>query len=363
MTRTVLARVVAIVGLALLPLVAEAATAPIVIAHRGASGERPEHTLMAYELAIDQGADFIEPDLVMSKDGVLIARHENEISETTDVAARPEFADRKRTKPIDGRDVTGWFSEDFTLAELKTLKARERVPQLRPQNTQYDGRETIPTLAEVIALAQRKSRETGRTIGIYPETKHPSYFQSIGLAMEAPLVKLLHEAGYRGKQAPVFIQSFETANLRALASMTDLPLVQLIAPAGAPWDLQSQGDSRTYADLVSERGLGDIKTYADGIGVEKTLLIPRDSEGRSLPQTDLVRRAQAAGLKVHVWTFRNENMFLPAELRRGDAADPRFRAMIGDAAAEYRAFYALGIDGLFSDFPAAALAARPAAGN
>jgi glycerophosphoryl diester phosphodiesterase len=352
------ARAVALVCLALLPPFAHAAAPPIVIAHRGASGERPEHTLMAYELAIEQGADFIEPDLVMSKDGVLIARHENEISETTDVAARPEFADRKRTKSIDGREVTGWFSEDFTLAELKSLRARERLPALRPQNTAYDGQEPIPTLDEVIALVQRKSREKGRTIGLYPETKHPSYFQAIGLAMEAPLVKTLHEAGYRGREAPVFIQSFETANLRALATMTDLPLVQLIAPSGAPWDLASNGDPRTYADLISDRGLSDIETYAVGIGVEKTLLIPRDAQGRSQTPTDLVQRAKAAGLKVHVWTFRNENVFLPAELRRGEASDPRFRAMVGDAAAEYKAFYALEIDGLFSDFPAAALAVR-----
>lgn len=353
-------RIFTLVLLILLPIGAMAAAPPIVIAHRGASGERPEHTLMAYELAIDQGADFIEPDLVMSKDGVLIARHENEISETTDVASRPAFADRKRTKMIDGREVTGWFSEDFTLAELKTLKARERLPQLRPQNVAYDGRETIPTLAEIIALAQRKSRETGRMIGLYPETKHPRYFQSIGLGMEAPLVKLLHESGYRGKQAAVFIQSFETGNLRALAAMTDLPLVQLIAPAGAPWDLQNAGDPRTYADLISEKGLRDIRTYADGIGVEKTLIVPRDKDGRSLPPTDLVTRAKATGLKIHVWTFRDENIFLPAELRRGDPADPRFRALIGDAVAEYRAFYALGIDGVFSDFPATALTARGA---
>lgn len=353
-------RLLSLIGVLLVPTLVQAASGPIVIAHRGASGERPEHTLMAYERAIDQGADFIEPDLVMTKDGVLVARHENEIAETTDVAARPEFASRKRTVSIDGREVTGWFTEDFTLAELKTLRARERLPQLRPQNTAYDGRETVPTLAEVIALAQRKSRETGRTIGIYPETKHPSYFQSIGLAMEEPLVKQLHEAGYRGRQAPIFIQSFETANLKALAKLTDLPLVQLISPVGAPWDLQAAGDSRTYADLLTDAGLKDIATYAAGIGVEKTLLIPRDGQGASLAPTDLAKRAQAAGLKVHVWTFRSENFFLPAELRRGEPNDPRFRALPGDAAAEYRAFFALGIDGLFSDFPGAAVEAKAA---
>jgi glycerophosphoryl diester phosphodiesterase len=348
-------------GLLLLLSIGNAtANTPIVIAHRGSSGERPEHTLMAYERAIDQGADFIEPDLVMSKDGILIARHENEISETTDVAAHAEFADRRRTKSIDGRAVTGWFSEDFTLAELKTLRARERLPQLRPQNTAFDGRETIPTLTEIITLVQRKSRETGRIIGLYPETKHPSYFQSIGLAMEAPLVKALHAAGYRGREAPVFIQSFETENLRALAAMTELRLIQLIAPRGAPWDLASRNDPRSYADLISTAGLNQIASYAYGIGVEKSLLIPRDPQERSLPPTDLVARAKAAGLAVHVWTFRNENLFLPAELRRGAANDPQLPAMQGDAAAEYRAFFALGIDGLFSDFPAEALAARDA---
>ncbi|ACI97738.1 glycerophosphodiester phosphodiesterase [Rhodospirillum centenum] len=341
---------------------AETAARPVlVIAHRGASGERPEHTLMAYERAIDQGADFIEPDLVATRDGVLVARHENEISGTTDVADRPEFAGRRTTKRIDGAEVSGWFTEDFTLAELKTLRARERLPQLRPGNTAFDGQETVPTLAEVIALVRRKEAETGRRIGLYPETKHPGHFRALGLALEPRLVEALHAAGYRGRTAPVFIQSFEVGNLKELRGMTDLPLVQLVAADGAPADLAAAGDSRSYADLLTETGLTEIARYADGIGAEKVLVIPRDAEARSLPATDLVRRAHAAGLAVHVWTLRSENYFLPAELRRGDSSDPRFPALKGDAGAEAAAFAAAGVDGVFADFPADALAAlRPA---
>lgn len=335
-----------------------AVTTPIVIAHRGASGERAEHTLEAYRLAIAQGADFIEPDLVMTRDGVLIARHENELSDTTDVADRPEFAARRRTQTIDGRAVTGWFSEDFTLAEIKTLRARERLPQLRPKNTAFDGQESVPTLEEILALVRAEEARTGRVIGVYPETKHPSHFAALGLAMERPLVATLARHGFDGPEDAAFIQSFETANLRALNGLTGVRLVQLIADQGAPWDFVAAGDPRRYADLVSDAGLAEIAGYADGIGVHKSLLIPRDADGRSLAPTDLAIRAQARGLAVHVWTFRSENVFLPAELRAGDPADPRFPAMTGDAEAELRAFYALEIDGVFADFPAAAIAAR-----
>ncbi|HEY9862027.1 MAG TPA: glycerophosphodiester phosphodiesterase family protein, partial [Candidatus Obscuribacterales bacterium] len=224
---------------------------PIVIGHRGASGLRPEHTLAAYELAIAQGADYIEPDLVATKDGVLVARHENEISGTTDVAERPEFSDRKTTKTIDGVAYTGWFTEDFTLAELKTLRAKERIPGLRPGNTAFNGQFEIPTLQEVIDLAQRKSAELGRTIGIYPETKHPSYFDSIGLSLEEPLVETLNQNGYIGLNAPVFIQSFEVGNLQQLNQLTDVPLVQLFGGAtDQPYDFVLQGDTRTYGDLT-----------------------------------------------------------------------------------------------------------------
>jgi glycerophosphoryl diester phosphodiesterase len=324
------------------------APGPIVIAHRGASGERPEHTLAAYDLAIDQGADFIEPDLVSTRDGVLVARHENEISETTDVASHPEFADRKRTKTIDGQSLTGWFTEDFTLAELKTLRARERLPQLRPANTTHDGQWEVPTLAEIIALVQRREKETGRRIGLYPETKHPSYFRALGLPLEESLVRTLADAGYDGPDDPVFIQSFEVANLQRLHAMTRLPLVQLMASAFGPPD---QPDV-TYATMSTPEGLAAIAGYAQGVGLEKAMVIPRTSEGRLAEPTALVRNAHAAGLQVHVWTFRRENYFLPAELKSGDSP-----VAPGNVTAEIRAFAATGIDGLFSDNVAEAVAA------
>jgi glycerophosphoryl diester phosphodiesterase len=221
---------------------------PLVIGHRGASGYRPEHTIAAYELAIQMGADYIEPDIVSTKDGILIARHENDISETTDVANRPEFSNRKTTKKIDGKDVNAWFTEDFTLAEIKTLRAKERLPF---RNHSFDGRFEIPTLQEVIDLAKRKSVQTGRTIGIYPETKYPTYFQSINLPLEKPLVSILETNGYTSKNDPVFIQSFEVENLKQLDKMTDLPLIQLLDEANKqPYDFVVKGDSRTYGDLT-----------------------------------------------------------------------------------------------------------------
>jgi glycerophosphoryl diester phosphodiesterase len=337
-----------------------ARTRPIVIAHRGASGYRPEHTLAAYWLAIQQGADFIEPDLVSTKDGVLVARHENEISETTDVTEHREFAARYTTKQIDGRAVTGFFSEDFTLAELKTLRAKERVPGLRPDNTRFDGFWTVPTLREVIALAQLGSRVQGRAIGIYPETKHPSYFASIGLALEAPLVHQLHRSGYRGPRAAVFIQSFEVSNLQRLRQLTQLPLIQLLDASGQPYDLRVAGDPRGVADLVSRAGLSEIARYADGIGVHKGLILPADAAGRSGSATPLIRAAHDAGLLVHAWTFRRENCFLPLEFRRapaGLAPDPQH---CGDLAGELRRFFELGLDGAFSDNPDLAVKTRSA---
>ena len=318
-----------------------AADRPIVIAHRGASGLLPEHTIAAYTRAIDDGADFIEPDLVPTRDGVLVARHENEISGTTDVAARAEFADRKVAKVIDGTAVTGWFTENFTLAELKTLRARERLPQLR--GTANDGRFEIPTLDEIIALAK------ARGVGIYPETKHPSYFASIGLPIEATLVAALGAAGWRDADAPVFIQSFEVDNLKRLKAMTGVRLIQLVAAEGGPAD----GTHARYADMLTPEGLKAIAAYADGIGPEKGLIIPRSADGTLAAPTRLVADAHAAGLKVHPWTFRAENHFLPADHRQGE--DPRAH---GDLAQEIRAFLAAGIDGLFSDFTAEAVAAR-----
>jgi glycerophosphoryl diester phosphodiesterase len=273
----------------------------IVIAHRGASGYRPEHTLAAYELGARMGADYIEPDLVSTKDGVLVARHENEISGTTDVADHPEFADRRTTKTIDGVTLSGWFTEDFTLAELKTLRARERIPELRPRNTLYDGRYEIPTLDEVIALAR------SLRVGIYPETKHPSYFRDIGLPLEAPLVPSLE-----GFDGPVFVQSFEADSLKRVRAQIDVALVQL---------------------LTGPAELEPIAAYADAVGPRK------DSVDRVF-----VADAHDKGLLVHPYTFRNENAFLPPELRSSD--DP---AAYGDAFAEYERFRALGIDGVFSD--------------
>ncbi|MEV0717223.1 glycerophosphodiester phosphodiesterase [Asanoa sp. NPDC050611] len=328
---------------------------PLVIGHRGASGYRPEHTLESYRLAIRQGADFIEPDLVSTKDGHLVARHENEISGTTDVASHLEFAGRRTTKTIDDNAITGWFTEDFTLAELKTLRAKERLPQVRVTNTAFDGQLPIPTLQEVIDLARAESRRTGREIGIYPETKHPTYFQSIGLALEEPLVRTLRANGLTRKSSPVIIQSFETANLRKLARMTDVRLAQLLDAAGKPYDFVVAGDARTYQDLVSPANLKWISSYADGIGANKNLLVPRDATGKLLAPTNVIRDAHRNGLVVHAWTFRVENQFLAVDHRIG--TDPNAR---GDVTAEYELFFSLGLDGVFSDQPDTAVAARAA---
>jgi glycerophosphoryl diester phosphodiesterase len=331
---------------------------PIVIAHRGASGYRPEHTLESYRLAIEMGADFIEPDLVSTRDGVLVARHENEIGGTTDVADHPEFADRRATKTIDGEPVTGWFTEDFTLAELRTLRARERLPDVRPESAEYDGRFLVPTFDEVIVLARDESAARGRTIGIYPETKHPSYFDSIGLPLEPPLLAALERVGWTDSAAPVFIQSFETENLRVLRGRTGVRLVQLMEAKGQPYDLARRGDPRTYADLATPAGLAEIATYADAIGPHKALVIPRGADGRLAPPTPLGADAHAAGLAVHPWTFRRENQFLPADFHTGTPADADFSRLPGDLRAEIAAFLAAGVDGLFSDNPDIAVEAR-----
>jgi glycerophosphoryl diester phosphodiesterase len=328
---------------------------PVVIAHRGASGYRPEHTLEAYRLAIEQGADFIEPDLVSTRDGVLVARHENEISGTTDVASHPEFAARRTTRVIDGIPYTGWFTEDFTLAELKTLRARERLPELR--GTRLDGRFEVPTLAEILELlkATNARRPAGRRIGIYPETKHPSYFDGLGLSLEEPLVKALHAAGLAAADAPVFIQSFEVANLKDLSRMTRVRLIQLLDAFRGPADFAARGDARTYADLLTPAGLAEIATYAQGIGAHKSLILPRDAQNRLRGATTLVRDAHAAGLAVHAWTLRAENEFLPAELRVGAEAGAR-----GDMAGEALRLLQAGVDGYFTDQPDLGVAARDA---
>jgi len=322
----------------------------IVIAHRGASGYVPEHTLAAYFIAMQQGADYVEPDLVMTRDGVLVARHENEISQTTDVAQHPEFARRRTRKTIDGTPVEGWFTEDFTLAELKRLRAVERLPQLRPCNARFDGMFDIPTLDEILTLVDAARP---RRVGVYPETKHPSYFSAQGLAMEQPLVAMLERYGYRGRDAPVFIQSFETANLRELAQMTEVPLVQLIEDGGQPFDLTQSNDPRSYADLISRAGLDDVAAYADAVGVNKNLVLPRNGSGGLAQPTSLIEDAHAAGLRVHVWTLRAENHFLPQALRRASE-----EADLGDLPGEIEAFLAAGVDGFFTDHPDIGVRAR-----
>jgi glycerophosphoryl diester phosphodiesterase len=325
---------------------------PLVIAHRGASAYRPEHTLSAYRLAIGMGADYIEPDLVSTKDGVLVARHENEISGTTDVASRTEFANRRTTKTIDGRPVTGWFTEDFTLAELKTLRARERLPELRPANTAFDGLFEIPTLQEVIDLAKREG------VGIYPETKHPTYFDSIGLSLEEPLIATLRANRWDKRSSPVFIQSFEVSNLQELNRRIAVPLVQLTSASGQPYDFTAKGDPRTYADITTASGLRGVARYADGLGPDKAQIVPRDAQNRLTQPTTLVRDAHRAGLVVHPYTFRPENNFLPEDFREGDPASPEYLRARGDQPAELALFYRLGVDGVFADNADTAVAVR-----
>jgi glycerophosphoryl diester phosphodiesterase len=317
-----------------------------VIGHRGASGYRPEHTLAAYELAILQCADYIEPDLVSTQDGVLVARHENEIGGTTDVADHPEFASRQTTKVIDGASVTGWFTEDFTLAELRTLRAKERIPATRPQNTAFDGRYQVPTLEEVVDLARNSRTCDGKPVGIYPETKHPTYFDSIGLSLEEPLVEILEANGLDGRRDAVIIQSFEVGNLQELDGMIDVDIAQLINCAGAPYDFVVGGDPRTYADLATPDGLAEIATYADGVGVCKDVMIPRNADGTLAEPTDVIDDAHDAGLIVHGWTFRVENRFLPTEFRSG----PDLEAP-GDVIGEIEVFVDAGMDGFFTDNP------------
>ena len=330
---------------------------PTLIAHRGMSALRPEHTLAAYALAIESGADLIEPDLVVTKDGVLVARHENAIAildpdgsvreVTTDIATRPEFAALQTTKLIDGVSITGWFTEDLTLAQLKTLRAVERIPAIRPANVAFNGQFQVPTLQEVIDLAKLKSAQTGRTIGIYPETKHPSYFKSIGLPLEKRLIDALTLNNWNSREAPVYIQSFEVANLKALRAMTTVRLVQLLASSGRPFDFVAAGPSetRSYADLITPAGLREVATYADGIGPSKDMVIPVVSGALGKP-THLVTFAKAAGLSTHVYTLRPENSFLPANLKKAPASDNTLR---GDSMTEIQTFLRAGVDGFFTD--------------
>jgi len=311
-------RALAVVSAVLLSALAGGSPSPLIIGHRGASGHRPEHTFASYQLAAEMGADFIEPDLVSTKDGVLIARHENEIGGTTDVETK--FPDRKRTKTIDGAQVTGWFSVDFTLAEIKTLRAKERLPF---RSHAYDGQFEVPTFDEVVELAQRMSAEMGRPIGVYPETKHPAYFRSIGLPLEERLLDSLARQGWNRRDSPVFIQSFED-NLRRMRTQTGVRMIRLLE-----------------GDVPSDAELREIATYADGIGPDARMVLPVDGDRRLQPPTDLVKRAHTAGLLVHVWTLRGEPEFL----------SPSYH---GDFDAEFREFRDLGVDGIFTDFPDAA---------
>jgi glycerophosphoryl diester phosphodiesterase len=370
MSRARAAWVGVLVGVAILAGVPSAAAAadeskPLVIGHRGTAGYLPDHTLQGYALAIKLGADYVEPDLVATKDGHLIARHEPNIINTTDVQNHPEFASRRRTAVIDGVPENGFFASDFTLAEIKTLRAVQPFPE-RPQ--QFNGKFEIPTLEEVIALVKRESRKRHRTIGIYPETKHPTYHKSLGLPLEGRLVAALRKAGWNRRGAPVFIQSFEQSNLKQLNRMTPVRLVQLVdanavnpdgtldytAPFDRPYDWTASGDpkllARTFGFFATDEGLEEVSSYADGIGPWKRYIVSTtgtgdDSNRHLLPPTDLIQRAHAHGLLVHTWTFRNEQFRLVSDYA-------------GNPVNEYLQFYRLGIDGVFSDFADTAVAAR-----
>jgi glycerophosphoryl diester phosphodiesterase len=329
------------------------APCPIVIAHRGASGYRPEHTLASYQLAIRLGADYIEPDLVSTGDGVLVARHDPEIGATTDVSVRPEFEGRHTTKLVDGLELTGWFVEDFTLQELKTLRAVERLPGVRPANTRYDRRFEIPTFDEVLELAAVEGRRRGVPVGVYPETKNPTYFDDLDLSLEEPLLRSLRVHDLDRPHAPVYLQSYEIGNLHRLAGMTALPLVQLIDVVGGPYDRTVAGTPLSFADMATPAGLRDIAEYATVLAPDKDQVMPRALDGSLLAPTTLVEDAHREGLLVHAYTLRDENAFLPADLWVGDGPGAK-----GDAFTEYELLLGLGVDGLFSDYTDTAVQAR-----
>ncbi|WP_369168006.1 glycerophosphodiester phosphodiesterase [Streptomyces sp. R28] len=328
---------------------------PTIIGHRGASGYRPEHTLGSYQLALDLGADIVEAgDLVPTKDGHPVCRHEPEIGGTTDVADHPEFADRKKTKLLDGVSTTGWFTEDFTLAELKTLRATERIPANRPHNTLYNGRWEIPTFEEVLKWQDEQTRKRGKQVWIYPELKHPTYFRKLGLGLEERVAKVLHKHGKDRRNSPVVIQSFEPTSIQRLNKLVDNPLVVLLSgPTTRPWDFVETGDPRTVADLVKPAGLREIASYAQGIGPTLDLVIPKDANGNLTTPTTLVNDAHKVGLVLHPWTMRNENPFLPASFRKGTDADA-----YGDVFGAYKVYFATGIDGVFTDNPDTGVLAR-----
>lgn len=329
----------------------------LVVGHRGASALRPEHTLASYQKAIDDGADFIEPDLVSTKDGVLVTRHENEIGGTTNVSTLSQFADRKTTKNIDGKDLTGWFTEDFTLSELQQLKARERIPEFRPANTAYNDLYPVPTLEQVIELAEANYKKTGKIIGLYIETKHPTYFKNRNLAMEDTLLKTLAKYEYTRDIAPVYLQSFEVQNLIDLKNELDLhktikhaQIIQLYdAKTSQPADFVESGETKTYADLATAEGLKDVAKYANGVGPSKGYILNFNDNG-SVQTTSFISDAHAAGLKVHPYTFRPENNFLPTPLKCSQDK-PAERCPSG-ALKEFEAYFKAGVDGVFTDDPA-----------
>uniref|UniRef100_B0SVP3 glycerophosphodiester phosphodiesterase n=1 Tax=Caulobacter sp. (strain K31) TaxID=366602 RepID=B0SVP3_CAUSK len=348
--RRLLLSVAALLAFAVPAVAQAAAAAPIVIGHRGASAYRPEHTAMSYKLAIQMGADFIEPDLVMTKDGVLVARHENEIGRTTDVAGHPEFADRKVTRAIEGETFTGWFVEDFTLAELKTLRSRERRPEARPESARYDGRESVFTLQEIIDIAKAGAAR-GRPVGLYVELKNPDYFRRIGLPMEKALIDVLAANGLNTAEAPVIIQSFFPSALIALRGMTPIKLMFLVNSQPPPAPILAANHIARWSDVWSPDGLKKIAAFADIVGPEIQIILPRGVDGKSLSPGTFVADAHAAGLKVHVWSVNPENLDLPVDLRCGVPSAPGFEHQLGDAETEARRLFAVGVDGAFSDAP------------
>ncbi|MFI0896473.1 glycerophosphodiester phosphodiesterase [Streptomyces sp. NPDC020983] len=328
---------------------------PVIVGHRGSAGYRPEHTFGSYEYALAIGADVVEQDVVPTRDGHLVCRHEPEIGGTTDVADHKEFADRRTTRTIDGTPTTGWFTEDFTLAELKRLRAVERLPAVRPHNTVYNGRWDVPTFAEVLEWAEKEGRRRGRPVWLHTETKHPTYFRGIGLPLEERLVAQLRQYGRHRADAPQFLQSFEAQSLQRLGRLgaQAAKIFLLNGPASRPWDFVVAGDTRTVADLVTPAGLEWIAGFAQGIGPTTDVVIPRDADGRLQQPTTVVRDAHRAGLVLHPFTARNENQFLPADFRVG--TDPN---AYGDPIAAFRTWFATGIDGLFTDNADTAVLAR-----
>lgn len=326
---------------------------PLVAGHRGASSQRPEHTVAAYRLALRMHADSIETDVVATRDGVLVARHGNELSTTTDVEDHPEFTGRRRTKTVNGESVTGWFAEDFTLSALRTLRAEERYPELRPRSAAYDGRYRVPTLDRVLRLLQRFNAATGSSAGLLVEIKNSTYYRSIGLPLEGRVVSTLSRYGMNNASAGVQIQSMEVRNLRRLATVTSVPLMQVLKPSGTPYDQMDRG--RSYADLTTPSGLTFVASYADSVVAHKDLVIPRTPTGHLDKPTALTPEAHTRGLEVFAYAFRPENTFLPADYASG--ADP---GAPGDLYGEQMQYLRAGVDGLLTDSPAVAVATRDA---